>query len=161
MKSIESIVFQPSRVDRQNRLKSSRFVRLDRFQGLVGCWRGYLSGARCRLIQLMPLSLTVSCFSKIQIGFTFLESAHPGSPGQRAVKWMCVFVCVCVCVCVWLCACEYSPIRGAQTHFRLVYAQSAHVCACFVSSRKRSWIIYTGWLSRHNLKGKLKFTIAS
>ena len=36
--------------------------------------------------QLMPLPLTVSCFSKIQIGFTFLVPAHPGSPGQRAVK---------------------------------------------------------------------------
>ena len=36
--------------------------------------------------QLMPLPLTVSCFSKIQIGFTFLVLAHLGSPGQRAVK---------------------------------------------------------------------------
>jgi len=36
--------------------------------------------------QLMPLPLTVSCFSEIQIGFTFLVLAHPGSPGQRAVK---------------------------------------------------------------------------
>jgi len=36
--------------------------------------------------QLMPLSLTVSCFSKIQIGFTFLVPARPGSPGQKAVK---------------------------------------------------------------------------
>ena len=44
--------------------------------------------------QLMPLPLTVSCFSKIQIGFTFLVPAHPGSPGQRAVKWVCVCVCV-------------------------------------------------------------------
>jgi len=35
---------------------------------------------------LMPLRLTVSCFSKTQIGFTFLVPAHPGSPGQRAVK---------------------------------------------------------------------------
>ena len=35
-------------------------------------------------------SLTVSCFSKIQIGFTFLVPAHPGSPGQRAVKRVCV-----------------------------------------------------------------------
>ena len=34
-------------------------------------------------------SLTVSCSSKIQIGFTFLVPAHPGSPGQRAVKWVC------------------------------------------------------------------------
>jgi len=40
----------------------------------------------------MPLPLTVSCFSKIQIGFTFLVPAHPGSPGKRAVKW---YVCVC------------------------------------------------------------------
>ena len=39
-------------------------------------------------------SLTVSCSSKIQIGFTFLVPAHPGSPGQRAVKWLCVCVFV-------------------------------------------------------------------
>ena len=38
------------------------------------------------MAQLMPLPLTVSCFSKIQIGFTFLVSAHLGSPGKRAVK---------------------------------------------------------------------------
>ena len=36
--------------------------------------------------QLMPLPLTVSCFSKIQIGFTFLVPARPGSPGHRAFK---------------------------------------------------------------------------
>ena len=41
--------------------------------------------------QRMPLPLTVSCFSKIQIGFTFLLPAHPGSPGQRAVKEVCVY----------------------------------------------------------------------
>ena len=46
------------------------------------------------MAQLMPLPLTVSCFSKIQIGFTFLVPAHPGSPGKRAVKR--VGVCVCV-----------------------------------------------------------------
>jgi len=49
---------------------------------VVGCWRGYLSGASA---QLMPLPLTVSCFSKIQIGI-FLVPAHPGRPGQRAIK---------------------------------------------------------------------------
>jgi len=38
----------------------------------------------------MPLPLTVSCFSKIQIGFTLLVPAHPGTPGQRAVKRVCV-----------------------------------------------------------------------
>jgi len=50
-------------------------------------------GADLRVAQLMPLPLTVSCFSKIQIGFTFLVQAHPGSPGKRAVKRVCVCVC--------------------------------------------------------------------
>jgi len=40
------------------------------------------------MVQLMPLPLTVSCFSKILIGFTFLVLAHLGSPRQRAVKWV-------------------------------------------------------------------------
>ena len=59
--------------------------------------------ADLNMAQLMPLPLTVSCFSKIQIGFTFLVAAHPGSPRKRAVKRVCVCVCVraraCVCVC--------------------------------------------------------------
>ena len=42
----------------------------------------------------MPLPLTVSCFSQIQTGFAFLVPAHPGSPGQRAVRRVCVCVCV-------------------------------------------------------------------
>ena len=46
--------------------------------------------ADLHMAQLMPLPLAVSCFSKIQIGFTFLVPAHPGSPGQRAVKRVCV-----------------------------------------------------------------------
>jgi len=41
------------------------------------------------MAQLMPLPLTVSCFSKIQIGFAFLVLAHLGSPGQGAFKWVC------------------------------------------------------------------------
>jgi len=52
-------------------------------------------GADLHTAQLMPQPLTVSCFSKIQIGFTFLVPAHPGSPGLRAVKRVCVCVCVC------------------------------------------------------------------
>ena len=47
-------------------------------------------GADLHMAQLTPLPLTVSCFSKIQIGFTFLVPAHPGSPGKRAVKRVCV-----------------------------------------------------------------------
>jgi len=51
-------------------------------------------GADLHTAQLMPLPLTASCFSKTQIGFTFLVLAHLGSPGQRAVKRVCVCVCV-------------------------------------------------------------------
>jgi len=47
-------------------------------------------GTDLHMAQLIPLPLTASCFSKIQTGFTFLVPAHPGSPGQRAVKRMCV-----------------------------------------------------------------------
>jgi len=44
------------------------------------------------MAQLVPLPLTVSCFSKIQIGFTFLVPAHRGTAGQRAVKRVCVCI---------------------------------------------------------------------
>jgi len=44
------------------------------------------------MAQLMPLPLTVSCFSQIQIGFTFQVPAHPSSPGQWAAKRVCVCV---------------------------------------------------------------------
>jgi len=59
-------------------------------------------GADLHIAQLMPLLLTVSCFSKIQIGFTFLVLAHPGSPGKRAVKWVCVCVCMRQVICLFV-----------------------------------------------------------
>ena len=88
--------------------------------------------ADLHMAQLMPLPLTVSCFSKIQIDFTFLVPAHLGSPGKRAVKlvWVCVCVCacacacacvracVCVCVCVWFwedCPTLYNVIHAVQS----------------------------------------------
>ena len=63
-------------------------------------------GADLHMAQLMPLPLTVSCFSKIQTGFTFLVPAHPGSPGKRAVKRVCVYGNI-----VFVCA----------KHFKYVY----------------------------------------
>ena len=51
-------------------------------------------GADLHMVQLMALPLTVSWFSKIQIVFTFLVPADLGSPGQRAVKRVCVLRCV-------------------------------------------------------------------
>ena len=47
-------------------------------------------GADLHMAQLMPLPLTVSCFSKIQIGFTFLVLVHLGSPGNGPLN-VCVY----------------------------------------------------------------------
>ena len=59
--------------------------------GVVVCLE---RGADLHIAQLMPLPPTVSCFSKIQIGFTFLVPGHLGSPGKRAVKRVCVLYIV-------------------------------------------------------------------
>ena len=51
-------------------------------------------GADLHTAQLMPLPLTVSCFSKVLLAFTFLVPDHLVGPGQRAIKQVCVCVCV-------------------------------------------------------------------
>jgi len=61
-------------------------------------------------VQNMPLPLTVSCFSKIQIGFAFLVPAHPGSPGKMAVKR------VCVCMFVDRPTCKYVSRVGCDIY---------------------------------------------
>jgi len=70
--------------------------------------------ADLHMAQPMPLPLTVSCFSKIQIGFSFLVPAHLGSPRQRVVKWVCVCVCVCVCVINWRSAPRWYLIMDSR-----------------------------------------------
>jgi len=84
------------------------------FAGMVICLE---QGADLHMAQLMPLPLTVCCFSKFQIGFTFLVPAHPGSPGKRAIKR------VCVCVTVWsmLCVIKYSISNIATLIFYCVF----------------------------------------
>ena len=57
-------------------------------------------GADLHMAQMMPLPFTVSCFSKIQIGFTFLVWTHPGNPRQSPEGCK-TDVCVSVCTCVY------------------------------------------------------------
>ena len=71
------------------------------------------------MAQLMPLPLTVSCFSKIQIGVTFLVPAHPGSPRKRAVKR--------VCVCTHQCS-KLKPLAVPGREFSLDVVDTVLVC---------------------------------
>ena len=80
-------------------------------------------GADLHMAQLMPLPLAVSCSSKIQIGFTFLVPAHPGSPGQRAVKR------ARVCVDKW-----YNFVPQLHLRFRLT-------ARCAVRLRRQSSLL--------------------
>jgi len=82
--------------------------------------------ADLHIAQLMSLPLTVSCFSKIQIGFAFLVPADLG-PGQRAVKRVCVCVCVCVCVLCLGNDMSYVVQTVAYVYRILVYTR---MCSC-------------------------------
>jgi len=72
----------------------------------------------------MPLPLTVSCFSKIQIGFTFLVPAHLGSPGQRAIKR--------VCVCVTYA--NLCGVRNVDDHI--------HVCCASTNDSDNGFVLF-------------------
>jgi len=54
---------------------------------VVVCWFGYLTRAWCILVYGPADATATRCLllHKIQIGFTFLVPAHPGSPEQRAI----------------------------------------------------------------------------
>ena len=71
---------------------------------VVGCWHGYLSGARCRLAygpaDATATQLSVASVKSILVYLSV--PAHPGSPGQMPLN---VCVCVCVCACVRACVC--------------------------------------------------------
>ena len=59
---------------------------------MVGCWHGYLLGARCRFAYgPAGATGTLSLSPVNQIGFTFLVLAHSGSPGQMAIKRVLLF----------------------------------------------------------------------
>ena len=70
--------------------------------------------------------LTVSCCSKIQIGFTFLVPAHLGSPGKRAVKR----VCVCVHVLILLFVASVHILLLSVFYRVYDWAYSAAVIVC-------------------------------
>ena len=84
--------------------------------------------------QWIPLPLTVSCFNKIQIGFSFLLPAHLGSPGQRAIKR--------VHVCVWC-----GMHSCTQMTVEVAFSSSVDVVMDFQGSPRKLpstvWFIHT------------------
>ena len=131
------------------------------------------------MVQLIPLPLTVSCFSKIQIGFTFLVSAHLGSPGKRAIKRVCVCVRVYLVwlsvwselqTCIWPSWCHCHALSLASVKSRLVLLfwywltrvvpekgplnGCVRVCVCAVASGAmyaNFWTFYSCLLGRKTL----------
>ena len=117
---------------------------------------------------LVPLPLTVSCSSKIQIGFTFLVPAHPGSPGQRTVKR--------VCVCVWRVCVDltHRTSERCQEQDRITAVGSIHnnlvkigrvvpeICSRHTDRKTRSHntlLAYRSWSRPNNLKYNMSKTL--
>jgi len=93
----------------------------------------------------MPLLLTISCFSKIQICFTFLVLAHPGSPGKRAVKR----VCVCVCEqsnCLSRLNREMASEAAWDVASMLTtYSGSSDRALCSTACHRTTWPLHVTW----------------
>jgi len=94
-------------------------------------------GADLYMAQLMLLPLTVSCFSKIHIGFTFLVLAHLGSPGQRVVKR--------VCVCVY--TCFLHPLPQTYEGTSIFTCQLSETSIHFILTVTESKVLH---LTQHN-----------
>ena len=112
---------------------------------VVGCWRGYLSGARCRLAQaqLMPLPLTVSCFGKIQIARVIPEKrplngcvcdTHINSQINQICKWQLV---------------EHKHISDSESVCHLSYLSAAACCFSLAAAAVSSSFISAGTQYRH------------
>jgi len=77
-------------------------------------------GADLHVAQLMPLPLTVSCFTKIQTGFPFWYLLTRVVPEKGPLN-VCVCVCVRVCVraCVRACVCVFGARDPLSPHKKL------------------------------------------
>ena len=90
-------------------------------------------GADLHMAQLMPLPLIVSCFSKIQIGFTFLVPAQLGSPGKGPLNG---------CVCsgkFWLWGTVSETYVPATGELAPPHTACSHAGGGIVDAKSRVW----------------------
>ena len=83
-------------------------------------------GADLHMAQLMQLPLTVSCSSKIQIGFTFLVPAYPGCPGKKRP----LNGCCCCCSVFFHCRIRNRPNAIVQELLFTDVFESTCVTTC-------------------------------
>ena len=102
-------------------------------------------GADLHMAQLMPLPLTASCFSKIQIGFTFLVPVHLGSPGKEPLNGCVIWVWLqqwaaagLLLTSYWLMSADWE---GVANRYRLIAAGARARAAVSVSA-----VIQGGWM---------------
>jgi len=90
--------------------------------------------ADLHIAQLMPLPLTVSCFSKIQIGLPCLVPAYLDSPGKGAIKRVCV--CVFVVQTSSLLQCQSMPCSECLLDVHIVTWMYPSVCRSAILTRQ-------------------------
>jgi len=93
-------------------------------------------GADLHMAQLMPLPLTVCCSSKIQIGFTFLVLADPGTPGQGPLN-ECKRVLLCWIVLVH--SFKLATIKQLSMLIHMLFALTAKCLRILWLSVSSSW----------------------
>ena len=95
----------------------------------------------------------------LHIGSTFLVLAHPGSPGQRAIKLVCACVCVCLCV-QWLlmcCVARSVPARRsfAVAEYSRVHRPTIDIMPTTIDTQERQSMTVDRWFQRVTVACKL------
>jgi len=106
----------------------------------VGAWHCPVASRDYIRLCELPLPLTVSCYSKIQIGFTFLVPAYPGYPGKEAVKWLLLLL-------LWVKALsrvhtfpDQFYFASASRQLTALFLASCRIVSCLqIWSTDRSW----------------------
>ena len=136
----------------------------------MGCWHGYLSGATCRLVYGPADATATHCLllQKNPDRFTFLALAHPGSPGKRAVKRVCVCVCALRnCYGLKLPKCWLQNKKKNFTVSLIIIFRTVSLPTSYISWKKSVWgtkdttkrLLLVGWKQQLRTSADVGFGI--
>jgi len=124
---------------------------------VVGCWHGYLSGARCRLAYDPANAIATHCLLlQWNLDWFYLSgTCSPRVVPDKGPLNGCVCVCVCMCVCVCVCMCEscqqnnwhiwhtrISPLQSDNE--RSFWKMETTHTLCSSESLADNWVIISG-----------------